>query len=248
MAEAAARYGVERFINISTDKAVNPVNVMGATKRAGELIVRMESERHPGTMFASVRFGNVLGSQGSVIPIFKSQIESGGPLVITHPEMTRYFMLIEEAVQLVLQAAIMVDDPVPDGLHSLDTFVLEMGDPVPIVELAQRMIEFYWKDQKKSIGVEFSGLRPGEKLDERLIWDNEYLLTTQHPLVGRVCARPGAPPPNGHGHGFESDLRHLLGLAHEHEDETAIVEALVQCVPGYEPFGQRVVEKRLSVV
>ncbi len=147
MAEIAGRYGVERFINISTDKAVNPVNVMGATKRAGELIVRMLSERYPETMFASVRFGNVLGSQGSVIPIFKGQIEGGGPVVITHPEMTRYFMLIEEAVQLVLQAAIMVDDPVPDSLCSLDTFVLEMGDPVPIIELAQRMIEFYWKEQ-----------------------------------------------------------------------------------------------------
>ncbi len=106
VAEMAAHYGVERFVNISTDKAVEPCNVMGATKRTGELIVRMLSERYPDTLFASVRFGNVLGSQGSVIPIFKSQIENGGPLVITHPEMTRYFMLIEEAVQLLLQAAI----------------------------------------------------------------------------------------------------------------------------------------------
>jgi FlaA1/EpsC-like NDP-sugar epimerase len=248
MAETAARYGAERFINISTDKAVNPVNVMGATKRAGELIVRMVSERHPDTMFASVRFGNVLGSQGSVIPVFKGQIESGGPLVITHPDMTRYFMLIEEAVQLVLQAAIMVDDPVPAGLHSLDTFVLEMGDPVPIIELAQRMIEFYWKDQSKSIGVEFSGLRPGEKIDERLIWDNEYMLTSQHPLVGRVCAQPGCPPPNGHGHEFETNLRHLLGLAREHSDASIVIEALMQCVPGYEPFGHISVEKPLTLV
>ena len=248
MAETAARYGVERFINISTDKAVNPVNVMGATKRAGELIVRALADRYPATMFASVRFGNVLGSQGSVIPIFKGQIESGGPVVITHPEMTRYFMLIEEAVQLVLQAAIMVEDPVPDGCQSLNTFVLEMGNPVPIIELAQRLIEFYWKDQSKSIGVEFSGLRPGEKLDERLTWDNEFMLTTQHPLVGRVCARPGGPAPNGQAHEFESNLRHLVGLAHEHSDSGAIVEALVDCVAGYEPFNRLPVEKPLSLV
>ena len=246
VAETAARYGVERFINISTDKAVNPVTSWAPPSRAGELIVRMLSKRYPTTMFASVRFGNVLGSQGSVIPIFKSQIESGGPVVITHPEMTRYFMLIEEAVQLVLQAAIMVDDAVPDSLCSLDTFVLEMGDPVPIVELAQRMIEFYWKDQNKSIGVEFCGLRAGEKLDERLIWDNEYTLTTQHPLVGRVCAQPGEPPPNGHGREFETNLRHLLGLAHEHADCSAVVEALVQCIPGYEPLNHKGVEKPLS--
>ncbi len=248
MAETAARYGVERFINISTDKAVNPVNVMGATKRAGELIVRTLSDRHPDTMFASVRFGNVLGSQGSVIPIFKGQIESGGPVVITHPDMTRYFMLIEEAVQLVLQAAIMVEDPVPNGCVSLDTFVLEMGDPVPIIELAQRMIEFYWKDQNKSIGVEFSGLRPGEKLDERLTWDNEYLLNTEHPLVGRVCARQDGPPPDGHGLRFETNIRHLLGLAHEHSDTGAIVEALVQCVPGYAPSNHVLVENPMILV
>jgi len=248
MAETAGRYGVERFINISTDKAVNPVNVMGATKRAGELIVRMLSDRYPETMFASVRFGNVLGSQGSVIPIFKGQIETGGPVVITHPAMTRYFMLIEEAVQLVLQAAIMVADAVPDGLYSLDTFVLEMGDPVPIIELAQRMIEFYWKGQSRSIGVEFSGLRPGEKLDERLIWDNEYTLTTQHPLVGRVCAQPGGPSPNGHGHEFESTLRNLIGLAREHQDGSRIVEALMQCVPGYVPFNHTVAEEASSLV
>ena len=164
---------------------------MGATKRAGELIVRMLSERHPDTLFASVRFGNVLGSQGSVIPIFKSQIESGGPLVITHPDMTRYFMLIEEAVQLVLQAAIMLDEDGFDQERSLNTFVLEMGDPVSIVDLAQRMIDFYWKDETRSLGVEFSGLRPGEKLDERLVYPYEEAVTTSHPLVKRVCAKPG---------------------------------------------------------
>ena len=158
--QMATRYGTARFVNISTDKAVEPCNVMGATKRVGELIVRMMAERHPETLFASVRFGNVLGSQGSVIPIFKKQIEGGGPLVITHPEMTRYFMLIEEAVQLVLQAAVLLEDERDDD-SNLNMFILEMGNPVSIVDLAQRMVDFYWKDQSRSLGVEFSGLRPG---------------------------------------------------------------------------------------
>ncbi len=247
VAEAAARFGVERFVNISTDKAVEPCNVMGATKRAGELIVRMLADRHPDTLFASVRFGNVLGSQGSVIPIFKSQIESGGPLVITHPEMTRYFMLIEEAVQLVLQAAVMLDENGYDQELSLNTFVLEMGDPVPIIEVAQRMIDFYWKDQARSIGVEFSGLRPGEKLDEQLVYPYEEAVTTSHPLIKRVCAKPGLSV-NGHGEHFEHGLHHLIGLAHDHGDGRAIVGALMQCVPEYAPLEKLALEKPVALV
>jgi len=248
VAETAARYQVERFINISTDKAVEPVNVMGATKRAGELIVRMLGERFTETQFASVRFGNVLGSQGSVIPIFQSQIENGGPLTITHPEMTRYFMLIEEAVQLVLQASIMMDDPVPDEHRSLDTFVLEMGSPVPIIELAQRMIEFYWKDQSRSLGIEFSGLRPGEKLDEHLVWPFEHAVPSSHPLIRRVCAKPGTPSTNGHGVDFERDLQALIQLASEHADGRRIVELLTRCVHGYTPLDKLAVEKPAAVV
>ncbi len=137
-----------------------------------------------------MRFGNVLGSQGSVIPIFKSQIENGGPLVITHPDMTRYFMLIEEAVQLVLQAAIMLDENRDRHRRSLNTFVLEMGNPVSIVDLAQRMIDFYWKDEARSLGVEFSGLRPGEKLDERLIYPYEEAVPTSAP-AGQAGLRQG---------------------------------------------------------
>ena len=241
VAEAAARYGAERFVNISTDKAVEPCNVMGATKRAGELIVRMLSERYPNTLFASVRFGNVLGSQGSVIPVFKSQIENGGPLVITHPDMTRYFMLIEEAVQLVLQAAIMVDGTGRRRVVSTERrpstpSFSRWASPCLIVDLAQRMIDFYWKDQAKSIGVEFSGLRPGEKLDERLAYPYEELVPTKHPLIKRVYAKPGAPVNNGHSVHFESELNELIRLAQRHGDRQDIIEALAATVLDYVPM------------
>jgi FlaA1/EpsC-like NDP-sugar epimerase len=241
VAEAAARYGVERMVLISTDKAVEPCNVMGATKRAGELILRMLSDRHPETHFAVVRFGNVLGSQGSVIPLFKNQIENGGPVIITHPDMTRYFMLIEEAVQLVLQAAIMVGDEQEgrgrrNGSPPLNTFVLEMGNPVPIVELAQRMIDFYWRDEARSIGVEFTGLRPGEKLDERLVYSYEELVPTRHPLIKRVHTKPGAPVSNGHSAHFEREVQELIRRAQRHGDRQDIIEALAATVLDYEPL------------
>jgi FlaA1/EpsC-like NDP-sugar epimerase len=248
VARAAARYGVERMVNISTDKAVEPVNVMGATKRAGELVIRMLAERNPDTLYASVRFGNVLGSQGSVVPIFKSQIETGGPLVITHPDMTRYFMLIEEAVQLVIQAAIMIDEEGVDMARSLNTFVLEMGNPVPIIELAQRMIDFYWQDKNKSMGVEFSGLRPGEKLDERLVYDYEEAVPTSHPLVKRLYARPDAPPVGGAGAHFERHVKELIELARDHGDKRMIIDALVECVPGYTPLEKLSVVKPTALV
>jgi FlaA1/EpsC-like NDP-sugar epimerase len=235
VAQLAARYGAERFVNISTDKAVEPVNVMGATKRVGELIVRLAGQQHPGTQFASVRFGNVLGSQGSVIPIFKSQIEGGGPLIITHPDMTRYFMLIEEAVQLVLQAAIMVDEEESSLSGSLNTFILEMGNPVSIVDLAQRMIDFYWKDESHSLGVEFSGLRPGEKLEEHLVYCFETAKRTSHPLVKRVFATTPTPTLNGGAKHFEHLVENLVELAEEHSDSVAIISALVSCVPDYVP-------------
>jgi FlaA1/EpsC-like NDP-sugar epimerase len=187
-------------------------------------------------LFASVRFGNVLGSQGSVIPIFKSQIENGGPLVITHPDMTRYFMLIEEAVQLVLQAAIMLDDAGVDEERSLNTFVLEMGNPVSIVDLAQRMIDFYWKDDTHSLGVEFSGLRPGEKLDERLTYPYEEAVATTHPLVKHVYAKAGNRSTNGGNRHFERSLKELIGLAERHGERRDIVGALMDSVPEYAPL------------
>jgi FlaA1/EpsC-like NDP-sugar epimerase len=237
VAEMAARYGTERFVNISTDKAVEPVNVMGATKRLGELIIRALQSQYPRTQFASVRFGNVLGSQGSVIPVFKSQIETGGPLIITHPDMTRYFMLIEEAVQLVIQAAIMLDDGESCLDGSLNTFILEMGDPVSIVDLAQRMIDFYWKDEVHSIGVEFSGLRPGEKLEEALTYAFETAKETSHPLVKRVFATEtgaGACFNGGRTH-FQEMVERLIELAEDHADRSTIIEGLVACIPEYVP-------------
>jgi FlaA1/EpsC-like NDP-sugar epimerase len=243
VAEMAARYGAQRFINISTDKAVEPCNVMGATKRAGELIARMLSTRFPDTLFASVRFGNVLGSQGSVIPIFKSQIESGGPLVITHPDMTRYFMLIEEAVQLVLQAAIMLGENGVGHRQYLNTFVLEMGNPVSIVDLAQRMIDFYWKDDSHSLGVEFSGLRPGEKLSEQLVYPHEEAVATSHPLVKQVCARDRALQPNGGDEYFARSLEDLIELAERHGERRMIVDALMTCVPEYTPLEEVPLER-----
>lgn len=247
VATTAARYGVERVVNISTDKAVEPCNVMGATKRAGELLIRGLAKRYPRTHFASVRFGNVLGSQGSVIPIFKSQIESGGPLVITHPDMTRYFMLIEEAVQLVIQAAMMIDEDGVDRDRGLHTFVLEMGDPVAIIELAQKMIDFYWKDHSRSMGVEFSGLRPGEKMDERLTYEYEEALPTSHPLVKRVCAKQGTDS-EINTEQFDSEIAELIELARDRVDKTTIVAALMTCVPGYAPLNRLPVEQRAAIV
>jgi len=233
VAEMAGRFKVERFVNISTDKAVEPENVLGATKRAGELIVARLAAKYPDTLFASVRFGNVLGSQGSVVPVFRSQIESGGPVVITHPEVTRYFMLIEEAVQLVLQAAILLGEPTPDESRNASLFVLEMGEPVPIVDLAQKMIEFYWKEDSRSLGVEFSGLRPGEKLEEQLTWDYEETLPTRHPMVKRVLVKADVNPERLAPRDFENQLSRLVSLAHEHPPAEVVLRALEQCIPGY---------------
>jgi FlaA1/EpsC-like NDP-sugar epimerase len=209
----------------------------------------MLAHRYPQTLFASVRFGNVLGSQGSVIPIFKSQIENGGPLVITHPDMTRYFMLIEEAVQLVLQAAVLADHDDYDAGRSLDTFILEMGKPVSIVDLAQRMIEFYWKDNPRSLGVEFSGLRPGEKLEERLAYAHEEVAASSHPMIKRVYAKAGSPSNNGaRDDHFEQRVVELIRLADYHGDKRAIIGALMACVPEYTPMEGLAVEKPAAVV
>lgn len=168
--QAAAEHGVERFVLISTDKAVNPTNVMGATKRAAELVIsHMAGQGHP-TKFMAVRFGNVLGSSGSVIPKFKEQIAKGGPVTVTHPEITRYFMTISEAARLVVQAGVIGD--------SGQVFVLDMGEPVKIVDLATTMIRMSGKTPCE-IGIEFTGLRPGEKLYEELLGDGDTTLPTR---------------------------------------------------------------------
>ncbi len=168
--QAAAESGAERFVLISTDKAVNPTNVMGATKRAAELVISHMAGQGHATQFMAVRFGNVLGSSGSVIPKFKEQIAKGGPVTVTHPDITRYFMTIPEAARLVVQAGVIG--------ASGQVFVLDMGEPVKIADLAKTMIQMSGKDLRE-IRIEFSGLRPGEKLYEELLGDEDTTLPTR---------------------------------------------------------------------
>jgi FlaA1/EpsC-like NDP-sugar epimerase len=169
----ASEYGLEDFVMISTDKAVRPTSIMGVTKRLAELAVN--SLQNGGTRFVSVRFGNVLGSNGSVIPLFKKQIASGGPVTVTHPEMLRYFMTIPEASQLVLQASTM-------GKGG-EIFVLDMGDPVKILDLARNLILLSGLRPGEDIRIEFSGIRPGEKLYEELQTFEESMISTGHKKV-----------------------------------------------------------------
>jgi FlaA1/EpsC-like NDP-sugar epimerase len=165
-AETAAASQVERFVLVSTDKAVNPQTVMGASKAMAEWIVEAAGHRHPHTRFVSVRFGNVLASSGSVVPIFRGQIERGGPVTVTHPEMTRYFMTIPESVQLVIRAGDI-------GAGKGEVFVLDMGEPIRIVDLAHNMIRLAGYEPDTDIAIDFTGPRPGEKLHEELFGHGE---------------------------------------------------------------------------
>ena len=176
LAELSSKFGVERFVMISTDKAVNPTNVMGATKRVAELFVQsLQNVEGNKTKFITTRFGNVLGSNGSVIPIFQKQIENGGPVTITHPEITRYFMTIPEACELVLQAGTMGQGG--------EVYVFDMGEPVKIIDLAKRMIRLYGLETGIDIQLKITGLRPGEKLYEELLSDDAKTLATHHEKI-----------------------------------------------------------------
>ncbi len=219
VADLSARFGVETFVLISTDKAVNPTSVMGATKRITELYVQRLAGQTEDTRFCAVRFGNVLGSNGSVVPIFREQIRRGGPVTVTHPEMTRYFMTIPEAAQLVLQAAAFEDS---DEEH---LFILDMGQPVRIADLARDMIRLSGMTEAQ-VPIVYSGVRPGEKLYEELTLDEEQVDRTAHKkiFIGRDAAPRAAD--------FDVRFSALMQAARRGDDR-GVLELLELIIPGY---------------
>ena len=219
--EIADEMGAERFVMISTDKAVNPTNVMGATKRIGEMLIQSIQKKSK-THFSAVRFGNVLGSHGSVIPLMEAQIRKGGPVTVTHPDIVRYFMTIPEAAQLVLQAGALA--------QSGSIYVLDMGQPVKIMDLAQKLIRAYGYEPDVDMPIKIIGLRPGEKLYEELLMDSERdkMTKTAHKkiFVANVDRVDDAQ--------FERMMKTLEEVV-DKNDERA-VEAIAEVVPTYHPW------------
>jgi len=217
VAQAADRHGAAHFVMISTDKAVNPTSIMGSTKRLAEMVIQCLNRRSK-TDFVMVRFGNVLGSNGSVIPLFRQQIEAGGPVTVTHPEMRRYFMTIPEASQLVLQAATMGNGG--------EVFVLDMGEPVKIVDLARDLVTLSGFRPGEDIEVVFTGMRPGEKLFEELATTGENMMPTRH---AKISIWKNDPPDEPH---LNEAIGRLVKLADRAALEE-IVETLKEIVPEY---------------
>jgi FlaA1/EpsC-like NDP-sugar epimerase len=223
LGELALKYKVEKFVYISTDKAINPTSVMGSTKRVGEEMLRILNGRN-GTKFISVRFGNVLGSRGSVIPLFEGQIKRGGPVTVTHPEMKRYFMATSEAVLLVLEAAAIGEGG--------EAYVLDMGEPIKILDLAREMIRLSGHEPDVDIPIVFSGLRPGEKLFEELLGAEEGSEPTEHARIFKARN----PRVTAEDDTFFK-IEKLINVCYDGSDRNSIINGLADIVPTYKPQG-----------
>lgn len=220
VAKLSHEWDVERFVLISTDKAVNPTNVMGATKRMCEMIMQRYAKMSP-AIFTAVRFGNVLGSHGSVIPLFKAQIAKGGPVTVTHKDVTRYFMTIPEASRLVIQAAALAKGG--------EIFVLDMGEPVRIYDLAEKLVRLSGFEPGKDIEIKVTGLRPGEKLYEELLMDDEGVIPTEHKDITVSTAEPPTPDE------VDKKIKKLSEVVHG--ESTDVKSCLAEVVETYHPKG-----------
>ena len=217
LADLAVKYGVQKFVMVSTDKAVNPTNVMGASKRIAEIYVQSLNFQQDTTRFITTRFGNVLGTNGSVIPIFRRQIAEGGPVTVTHPDITRYFMTIPEACQLVINAGAMGNGG--------EIFIFDMGKPIRIYDLAVKMIKLSGLTLGKDIQIAFTGLRPGEKLYEELLANKENTIETPNPKIMIAKVRT---------YQYDEVVKEIDDLiALKNGDPFAIVRKMKEIVPEY---------------